>query len=318
MHEGIMTAPTTPTLPDDIKLIDDMHLGQRHVIGSYLLLGDEPALVDPGPTTVLPTLEAGLAEHGMSFSDIRALLLTHIHLDHAGATGTLVSRYPHLHVYVHERGAPHMIAPERLLRSAERLYGDDMGRLWGEFLAVPEQNITTLAGGETLRLGGRTIQVHYAPGHASHHVMYFDEGTGAVFVGDTAGARMPGFSYARPATPPPDIDLESWRRSLDTMRDLDPSLLLLTHFGPVANPQAHIEAYWERLQRWAELVRGWTDQGLDEQTQIGRLRAVAAQELGQIPPIDETSYQRATPIEQSWQGLARYWRKRAEREANAS
>lgn len=313
-----MTAPEAPTLPDDLKLIDDMHLGQRHVIGTYLLLGDAPALVDPGPASALPALEAGLAAQGVRFDDIRALLLTHIHLDHAGATGTLVARYPHLHVYVHERGAPHMVAPERLLRSAARLYGDDMERLWGEFLAVPEQNITTLAGGETLRLGGRALRVYYSPGHASHHVMYFDEGTGAVFVGDMAGVRMPGCTYALPATPPPDIDLEAWRRSLDTMRDLDPSMLLLTHFGPAADPQAHIEAYWQRLQRWAGMVRDWMDAGLDEQAQIARLQAVATQELEQLPPMDEASYRQATPIDQSWQGLARYWRKRAEQEQRAS
>lgn len=309
-----MAIHDAPDLPDDLKLIDDMHLGQPYVIATYLLLGDEPALVDSGPASVLPTLEAGLAEHGMRFDDIRVLLLTHIHLDHAGATGTLVQRYPHLRVYVHERGAPHLIAPERLLRSAERLYGDDMARLWGEFLAVPEANITTLTGGETLHLGKRTMRVYDSPGHASHHVMYFDEASRAAFVGDTGGARMPGSPYVRPPTPPPDIDLEAWRRSLDTLRDLDPSLLLLTHFGPADDPQAHIAAFWARLLRWAEEVRHGLSLDLDEPAQIARLQALADAELRAVGGTDAASYQRATPLDQSWQGLARYWRKRAAQE----
>ena len=131
------------------------------------------------------------------------------------------------------------IAPERLLSSAQRLYGDQMDELWGEFRAVPEANVTALNGGEVIELGGRAIQAFDAPGHASHHLIYFEQTSGAAFVGDVGGVRLPGASYARPATPPPDIDLEAWGRSLDLLRSLDPRVLLLTHFGPAPDPAAH-------------------------------------------------------------------------------
>ncbi|MCZ7571829.1 MAG: MBL fold metallo-hydrolase [Ardenticatenaceae bacterium] len=315
MTQSPSARPGEPALPDDIRLVDDLHLGRPHVIATYVLLGDEPVLVDPGPGSTLETLEAGLAAHGLAGGDLRALLLTHIHLDHAGASGALVARYPHLRVFVHERGAPHMIAPERLISSAARLYGDEMERLWGEMRPVPESNITVLEGGETLRLGGRTVRVFYAPGHAWHHVMYFDEATGAVFTGDVAGVRMPGSPYARPPTPPPDIDIEAWQRSLDTIRGLEPRLLLLAHFGPVYEPAGHIEAYRARLLRWAEFVREGLVGGADEATQIARLQALADEELKAVaPPSLYDHYRQAAAVEQSWQGLARYWRKRAERD----
>jgi glyoxylase-like metal-dependent hydrolase (beta-lactamase superfamily II) len=293
-----------------IHIIDDHHLGRPHIIGTYLLLGDEPALVDPGPSVTLPTLEAGLAEHGLRFDDIRAILLTHIHLDHAGATGVLVDRYPHLRVYVHQRGAPHLIAPERLLSSATRLYGDLMDVLWGPILPIPEQAITTLAGGETIRLGNRSLRVFDTPGHASHHVSYLDEESGAVFVGDVAGVHLPGTRQARPATPPPDIDLEAWASSLDTILSLAPTALLLTHFGPVSDPSAHIADFRARLAAWAETVRTGLASGADEPTQIAQLAAVADADLDPSDAELAASYRQAAAIEQSWQGLARYWRKR--------
>lgn len=310
-----MTHSTMTALPDNLHLIDDLFLGRSHLIGTYVLLGNEPALVDPGPASTLANLEAGLAAHGLAFDDVHALLLTHIHLDHAGATGTLVARYPHLRVYVHQIGAPHMIAPERLIHSAARLYGDEMDRLWGEICPVPEDNIIALNGSEeTIRLGGRVLRVYYTPGHASHHVTYFDEAGGAAFVGDVTGVRLPGTPHARPATPPPDIDLEAWRESLDALRAVDPRLLLFTHFGSVHEPAEHIEDFRARLLRWAETVREGLASGEDEPAQIARLQALAEEELGETVPAEmQESYQLTTPIEQSWQGLARYWRKRAER-----
>lgn len=296
-------------LPDAIRVIDDYHLGRQHVIATYVLLGTEPMLVDPGPTSTLETLEQGLRTNGLEFGDVQALLLTHIHLDHAGAAGTIVARFPHIKVYVHERGAPHMINPEKLLGSATRLYGDLMDYLWGEFRAVPEVNLTALVGGETLEIGGRKIGVHYAPGHASHHVLYHDHETGAAFIGDVGGVRLPNSTYTRPATPPPDVDLEAWDRTLDLLRDLDPQLLCLTHFGPAFDPQAHIAQYRERLWRWATYVRGGMEQGLDEAAQIALLQTQAQSEL-QDTPEEAARYEQATPLFQSWQGLARYWMKR--------
>src|SRR6476646_1172167 len=176
-----------------MRAIDVRHLGRPDVIGCWEVDG---ALVDPGPESSLPTLLAALGEE-----EPRALLLTHIPLDHAAATGAMVRRWPDLEVYVHERGAPHLIDPSRLLASAERLYGDQMERLWGEIVPVPEANVTALAGGETV-LGMRAA---YTPGHASHHVCYLDEESGTAFVGDVAAVRIPGSDFVVPPTPPPDI-----------------------------------------------------------------------------------------------------------------
>ncbi|GAB4108691.1 MAG: MBL fold metallo-hydrolase [Roseiflexaceae bacterium] len=296
-------------LPSDIRLIDDQHLGHPQVIGTYVLLGDEPAIVDPGPTSTLPNLEQGLQALGLGVQDLRAVLLTHIHLDHAGAAGSIAAINPDVRVYVHSRGAPHLINPEKLIRSATMLYGDLMDYLWGEFRPTPEDRVTVLGEGDTLRLGRRTLRVLDAPGHASHHLIYFEEASGAAFVGDNAGVRLPGFDYARPATPPPDINLETWEATLDRLAELDPQVLLLTHFGPSGNPQEHIAAYRASLRRWAEVVRQGMESGEDETAQIARLQAAADAELAADPEA-RASYQQATPLEQSWQGLVRYWRKR--------
>lgn len=303
---------TDTVLPESIALIDDMHLGRPHIIATYLLRGDAPAVVDPGPTTTLATLEAGLNEHGIRLEDLRAIILTHIHLDHAAATGSIVRRNPDITVYVHQRGAPHMVNPERLISSATRLYGADMERLWGDFLPVPESQVVALSGGETIDLAGRKLHAHYTPGHASHHIAYQDADTGMVFVGDVAGVRLPGATYARPATPPPDVDLEQWHASLDLLDALDPTGLLLTHFGPAFDAKAHTARYRERLAAWAELVRAdlQRDDLTDEQ-RVARLYEQGTSELDR--PEMAAQYDHATPLDQSWQGLARYWHKRASR-----
>ena len=299
-------------VPAGVRLIDDLHLGQPHVIGTYLLLGEEPAIVDPGPTSTLASLEAGLAAHGVALADLRAILLTHIHLDHAGATGTIVRRHPQLRVYVHQRGAPHMIAPEKLIRSATRLYGDQMERLWGAFEPVPESAITTLSGGEALRAGGRSIRVFDSPGHASHHVFYLDESNGAVFLGDTGGICLPEVPAAIPATPPPDIDVEAWLSTLATVGSLDPRALLLTHFGPAYEPAAYLEHYGAALRDWAEAVREGLASGAGEPAQIQRLRDLVSAALGpSCSPGELAHYDHAAPVDQCWQGLVRYWGKRS-------
>ncbi len=302
------------TLPDDLRVIDNRHLGHSRIIATHLLLGDEPALVDPGPASTIPNLEAGLTEHGLSMHDVQVLLLTHIHLDHAGATGPLVTRYPHLRVYVHRRGAPHLIAPQKLIDSASRLYGEALERLWGEIRPVPEDAITVLAGGEVLRIGNRSIRVYDAPGHAPHHVIYLDENTGAACVGDTAGVRIPECAVVQPATPPPDVDLESWQRTLDMLRDLRPSMLLLTHFGPSGDAEAHIEIFRANLLHWAEEVRQGLNGDSSDSEQIAHLKALAQNACSSLSPADREYYARASSVEASWHGLARYWRKRVQTE----
>ena len=201
------------------QLTDLMHLGRPHVIGAWRV-GE--VIVDPGPASCLPALLDAL--DGVA---PRAVALTHIHLDHAGATGSLVARFPDMEVWVHERGAPHMADPSRLLASASRLYGDAMERLWGEVLPVPAERITALSGGEVLREG---LRVAYTPGHASHHVSYLHEASGFAFAGDVAGVRI-GSGPTLGPTPPPDIDLGAWRDSLELLAGWSPQALAITHFG---------------------------------------------------------------------------------------
>jgi glyoxylase-like metal-dependent hydrolase (beta-lactamase superfamily II) len=198
---------------------------------------------------------AELSAAGVTMADVRAVLLTHIHLDHAGVTGTLVRENPALQVYVHELGAPHMVAPERLMSSAARLYGADMDRLWGEFLPVPEANIRVLRGGEQIEAGGRGFDVAYTPGHASHHVSYFDPASGVAFVGDTAGVRTGQALFVMPPTPPPDIDVEVWTESIELIRRWRPATLFATHFGPHEDAAAHLDALLQHLAALAELAR---------------------------------------------------------------
>ncbi|CAN5558402.1 MBL fold metallo-hydrolase [soil metagenome] len=270
-------------------LRDVKHLGRERVIGCWDVDG---VLIDPGPESSL----------GNWIDDLpgppRALLLTHIHLDHAGGTGALVRRWPDLPVFVHERGAPHLVDPSKLLASAGRLYGDEMDRLWGEVVPVPKANITALSGGEEV-LG---FEVAYTPGHASHHVSYFHPESGRAFVGDTACVRIPPSGFVMPPTPPPDIDIELWSSSLDAIEAWDPSSLGLTHFGEVDDVPAHIEAVRGRLAEQAERART-----MDAAEFESALRADVERESG---PDHGAAMLQAVPPEQQWLGLRRYWDKR--------
>jgi len=274
-----------------------MHLGRPRVIGCWEVDG---ALVDPGPQSSMETLLEALGDERP-----RALLLTHIHLDHAAATGALVRRWPELEVYVHERGAPHLIDPSKLLASAERLYGDAMEHLWGEIVPVPEVNIRPLAGGEDV-LG---MRVAYTPGHASHHVCYFHEESGTAFVGDVAAVRIPPSDLIVPPTPPPDIDVEAWLESIALVESWRPERLALTHFGAIEDPIPHFEKVRKRLHEEAELARD-----LSEPEYERRHRERVVESVG--PETAEELIQ-CVPPEYQWRGLNRYWSKRAEREAAA-
>jgi len=276
------------------RLIDVMHLGRDRVIGAYEIDG---LIVDPGPCSSMETLLAGLED------EPRALLLTHIHLDHAGASGSLVRRFPGLRVYVHANGAPHLADPEKLLSSAARLYGDDMERLWGDVLPVPAESIVALEGGESIQ----GFRVAYAPGHASHHVVYLHEATGDAYVGDIAGVRIPPLDFTIPPTPPPDIDIEAWESSLDAVAEWDPTRICLTHFGFAEDTQAQLDRARERLRWLAALARDCDREAF--------MRQVAA-EVGEVGDEDVgLRHRQAAPPEQLWLGLERYWRKRDEADA---
>jgi glyoxylase-like metal-dependent hydrolase (beta-lactamase superfamily II) len=276
-----------------MRLIDVRHLGRERVIGCWEVDG---VLIDPGPTSSMENLIEALGGE-----QPRAVLLTHIHLDHAGASGNLVRHWPELPVYVHERGSRHLADPSKLLASAERLYGDQMERLWGEVAPVPQQNLKSLSGGEEV-LG---FKVSYTPGHASHHVSYFHSPSGRAFVGDMAAVRIPPSGFVIPPTPPPDIDLELWEDSIERILDWRPDSLGLTHFGAIDEPEPHLDLVRERLREQGDLARELTSEQFEERIreQVGHAAdAETAEALLQ-----------AVPPEQQWWGLDRYWSKRGAR-----
>ena len=293
-------------------LIDVEYLGNPEIIAACLLEGHgNIGIVDPGPASTVGTLRSKLDQLGIGVKGLDSILLTHIHLDHAGATGTLVRENPRIRVYVHERGAPKMIDPTKLLDSARRLYGDQMDRLWGEFLPVPAENVCALAGGERLSVGGRQLEVAYTPGHASHHVSYFDRATGLAFVGDTAGIRIANRQTILPITPPPDIDLEAFSRSWQKIREWGPERIFLTHFGPADRVLEHLEELRERLEEWSVAVREALKEGEGDAERAAQFTEQVTAKLKQhMSERDASRYVRGAAVDLCWYGLARYWRKR--------
>jgi glyoxylase-like metal-dependent hydrolase (beta-lactamase superfamily II) len=301
------------TLTSGISYVDVRFLGVPRIIATAVLHGPGGvALLDPGPTSTLPTLKASLAAAGISVSDITAIVLTHIHLDHAGATGTLVGENSAIRVYVHEQGAPHMAAPDKLIASATRLWGADMDRLWGEMRAVPRSAMTILAGGERISAGGRDLDVVYTPGHASHHVSYFNDAAGIAFVGDTAGMKLFDHGVVLAPTPPPDIDLELWRRSLGAIGARRPETVFVTHFGPHAPASVHLTEMMASLETTSGLVQAsLATDGSDASREAwftGEIRSLLRRRLSND---DADAYEVAGQFDLSWRGLARYWRKQA-------
>jgi glyoxylase-like metal-dependent hydrolase (beta-lactamase superfamily II) len=270
-----------------MRQIDVLHRGRAKVIACFEVDG---ILVDPGPQSCEQTLIAGLAGERP-----KALLLTHIHFDHAGAAGALVRRWPDLEVYVHERGAPHMANPEKLVASAARLYGGEEGlrETWGEVVPVPEENLKVLTGGETV-LG---FKVQYTPGHASHHVCYLHEESRWAFVGDMAGVRIPPWDLTLAPTPPPDIDVEAWERSLDAIAGWDPAGLALTHFGIADDVAGQLGAVRKALRWQAELAA--------EQDQEGFMAALH-EHIARAAPEDVEEFEQAAPPDHLFLGLDRW------------
>lgn len=302
-----------PALASGLDYVDLQFLGRPELIATGILHGAAGvALIDPGPSTTLSHLETTLERKGIRFADIRSLLLTHIHLDHAGAAGLIVDKHPHIDVFVHARGAPHMIDPSKLLSSAGRLYGQDMDRLWGAVLPIPPPRVRVLDGGETLRVAGRELRVEYTPGHASHHVSYFDLSSRIAFVGDTAGIRRGSGKFVLPATPPPDIDLDVWRESERRILAWDPDTLFLTHFGPWQGARQHFQAMFENLSEWNRITRRLiADHSLSDPDRERLFIDEAYRELQRrVGEREAEDYVKAGGLNYSWQGLSRYWRKR--------
>jgi glyoxylase-like metal-dependent hydrolase (beta-lactamase superfamily II) len=274
-----------------LEPIDLRFIGHERAIGVYLVESEDgPALADCGPGTTLRRLKEGLGERGLELTDVRHLLLSHIHLDHAGAAGAIVREHPEVTVWVSEVGAPHLADPSKLEASARRLYGEVFDSLWGELVPVPEANIR-IANGDAVGW-----EAFPSPGHASHHVCYFRDGL--LLAGDACGVRIQPHRYILPVSPPPDIDVEAWHASIAEIERREPERLALIHFGVETDVSDHLARLGEELDRWA----GWVRDGLDERAFAARARASAGG--------DAEVYDQIAPFSQSWLGLRRYWEKR--------
>jgi glyoxylase-like metal-dependent hydrolase (beta-lactamase superfamily II) len=288
-------------------------LDEPGIIGSYLLADQEHLLlIDPGPTTTLPALLDAIRATGHAPEALTHILLTHIHLDHAGATGNLLQYAPQATVYVHRLGARHLLDTTKVVASATRIYGDLMQTLWGEIRPVPAQQLHLLEHGDTIALDDHVLDVAYTPGHAIHHVIFFDPRSRDLFAGDVAGVRLQDVNYVRPPTPPPDIDLEAWATSIDLMRKLQPATLYLSHFGPTYQVEPHLERLQTALFQWAELILQGLLAGKNEEQLLAYLIAQTEPELLAIAhdPHAVKRYEIATNYRMTVQGLVRYWQKR--------
>jgi glyoxylase-like metal-dependent hydrolase (beta-lactamase superfamily II) len=244
--------------------IDTRMAGYQGITAGYLIRGSRPCLVETGTAPSAPVVRAALSELGVHADDLASVVVTHIHLDHAGGAGDIAAMYPAAEIVVHQRGARHLADPSRLMASARAVYGDALDRLFGELRPVPAPRIRALDDTGSVDLGdGRELSSHYSPGHAKHHVGLLDSLSGDLYVGDAAGVYIPETGDLRPATPPPDFDLETALSSLRTFSALAPSRLLFSHYGPVSDVPATLERSAEELNLWVEYTRAARSAGLD-------------------------------------------------------
>jgi glyoxylase-like metal-dependent hydrolase (beta-lactamase superfamily II) len=299
----------------NIEIIDLDFMDREQVIASFLLLGEDgtsAALVESGPTTCLERLKAGLGDHGVSHEDVRQVFLTHIHLDHAGASGHLAELLPNATFYVHEVGYPHLVDPSKLVKSATRIYGESMDELWGEAWPVPEDRIVILKEGEEAEAAGGVLVAHDTPGHAYHHLAYLEPDSRVLFTGDVAGIRLPGQSYVRPPTPPPEIDVEAWVRSINHIREIEPASLWPTHFGSYEDVERHLGELEQRLQDWLLFVEGRMDEGATREEIADELKVKGdAEMLAEGAGLEESEhYDLAGEYAALVDGIMRYVSKR--------
>jgi glyoxylase-like metal-dependent hydrolase (beta-lactamase superfamily II) len=294
----------------EIEIIDLGFMETEEIIASFLLTGEgSAAIVETGPTTCIENLMRGLKDRGVTPGDIDKVFLTHVHLDHAGASGNLSELLPNAVFYVHEVGYPHLVDPSKLLKSATRLYGEEnMDELWGEVRPVPEDRLEELKGGEEIEAAGGVLSAHYTPGHAYHHLAFYEPRSGMLFAGDVAGVRLPGQSYVKPPTPPPDVDVEAWKGSIEDISKLAPKVLCPTHFGSYEDVERHLGELEQRLQDWLLLVEERMDEGWSQEDIAEELEAKGDAELlreGGDPNKSER-YELAANYEMLVAGLMRY------------
>lgn len=288
-------------------------LGEPGIIGSYLLAGEnELVVIDPGPESMIEHLLAAMREVGFAPEQVTHILATHIHLDHAGAAGSLTRIMPNAQVYAHTLGAPHLLDTSKVVASASRIYGERMQMLWGNIEPVPAGRLTVIEEGDALEVAGRRLQVYYTPGHAIHHVVFFDPRSREIFVGDVAGVRLQDSKYIRPPTPPPDIDLEAWSASMDKVMSLQPAVLYLAHFGPTRAVEEHFSSLRQRLFTWGEFVLQQMRAGKSESEIIAAFMEYTEPELQRATthPHALQRYEIASSYAMTVQGYMRYWRKK--------
>jgi glyoxylase-like metal-dependent hydrolase (beta-lactamase superfamily II) len=294
----------------EIHPLDLNFLGHPQTIASFLVIGPGgPLLIETGPGTTTGALQSGLARFGLRPADIHDVLLTHIHLDHAGAAGWMAQQGATIHV--HQAGAPHLAQPERLLTSARRIYGDDMDRLWGEFLPVPAAQLRPLRDGDVVAAGGLSFTALDTPGHAGHHLVYQLDDLG--FAGDLGGVRRPGIRHVRVPTPPPEFDRALWLASIEKVRARGLARLYLTHFGPVDDVDEHLSTVARLVDAYAEQVRAALARGLARDAIVAEFAAweQSRLEADGVPPAQWPVYADIGPVGMAVDGLLRYWNKQA-------
>jgi glyoxylase-like metal-dependent hydrolase (beta-lactamase superfamily II) len=311
----------TETYPAAVGItgVDTRMAGRSRLTSAYLLEGSEPTLVETGPTTSIEAVTAGLHSLGLQSEDLAHIVVTHIHLDHAGGVGRLSQRFPRALVWVHDRGVAHLADPQKLVASVARVYGEEQMRsLFGPVDPVPSDRLRSVSEGDRIPVGTRSLEVMYTPGHASHHIALVDSTSGAVFTGDALGIHLPDARVLRPATPPPDIDVEVGVRSIERIRARAESVLLFSHFGPVKEVDELCSIASSRLRRWADIVRDALDQtdDLDRITEL--LERQTSSEFDDAKDagieIDMERYETLASMRMNAAGLVRYWKKRADAE----
>jgi glyoxylase-like metal-dependent hydrolase (beta-lactamase superfamily II) len=306
---------STFSAAEGITVIDTVMCGRERVTSSYLLEGSEPAIVETGPTTSLEALTQGLDSLGIGPADLAHVVVTHIHLDHAGGAGAVAERFPSARVWVHERGAPHLADPAKLVASAGRIYGERrLQDLFGTVHPVPSDRLRAIADGETISLGDRSLQVMHTPGHAGHHVCLIDSRSGGVFVGDAFGVFLPDVRVLRPATPPPEFDLELAIGSIERVAAADPSVLLFSHFGPSPDVRALSTLAVIRLREWTGIVEGILGSTTRVEDVVAALEERTEPELHRAEATDShrDRYELLSSYEMNARGILRYLTKRAE------
>jgi len=310
-----MAFVSIPAIEDfgGVFVLDTKHLNLDGKVAVFLLASAHKdghfALIETGPESTLPVIKAAIKEAGFDLNKLTDILLTHIHLDHAGAAGALVKETGAT-VYVHERGAKHMLDPSRLLDSATRIYGELMDTLWGGMQAIPEDKLKVLRGGESLSILGHKLDVLYTPGHASHHVAFFLNNKD-MFTGDVAAIRLTGSDVVRPAVPPPDINLELWQESIAKLKEAKPERLFLTHYGMTDKVTEHLTTVLLKNKAWAEQILEGMLQNEDTETLVKRITEYGNAELkaSNTPPEVMERHQQSSNYEMTVTGLVRYWTK---------